>query len=46
VRGIVHFEQAPGGREYITELILNPTPDEPLDQLVKIIPPPSNPFLN
>jgi hypothetical protein len=46
VRGRVHFLQAPGGREYITALMLYPTADEPLDKFIQEIPPPSNPFLN
>ena len=46
VKGRIHFFQKPGGNEYITALILYPTKEEPLDQIVKIIPPPPSPYLN
>jgi hypothetical protein len=46
VRGRVHFFQKPGSNEYITALILYPTKDEPLRQLVKPIPPPATPWVN
>ncbi len=46
VTGRIHFIQKPGSNEFVTALILYPTNDEPLRQLVKIIPPPPSPWLN
>jgi hypothetical protein len=46
VRGRVHFFQKPGGNEYVTALILYPSKDDPLAEQVKIIPPPSTPWVN
>ena len=46
VKGRVHFFQKPGGNEYVTALILYPTKDDPLREQVKIIPPPSTPWVN
>jgi uncharacterized repeat protein (TIGR03943 family) len=46
VTGRIHFFPKPGSNEFITALILYPTKDEPISQLVKIIPPPATPWLN
>ncbi len=47
VRGRVHFEQNPSREEFITELVLYPTKDQPLGKLIPILErPPANPFLN
>ncbi len=46
VTGRIHFFQKPGGNEFVTALILYPTEDEPITKLVKIIPPPSTPWVN
>jgi hypothetical protein len=46
VTGRVHFFERPGTSEYITGLVLYPTKEEPLSKLMRIIPPPANPFLN
>jgi hypothetical protein len=44
VTGRIHFEDR-GGR-YLTEIILYPSKDEPLQELVKVVPPDPNPFVN
>jgi uncharacterized repeat protein (TIGR03943 family) len=46
VTGRIRFFQKPGGDEFITGLILYPTEDEPIGKVVKIIPPPSTPWVN
>lgn len=46
VTGRIHFFQKPGGNEFITALILYPTEDEKIDKVVKLIPPPSTPWVN
>jgi hypothetical protein len=46
VTGRIHFLQKPGSNEYITALVLYPTKEEPLSNLVKITPPPSTPWVN
>jgi hypothetical protein len=46
VKGRVHFFQKPGGSEYVTALILYPSKDDPFNDQVKIIPPPSTPWVN
>ena len=46
VRGRIHFFPKPGSNEFITALILYPTTDEPMRQLVKIIPNPASPWVN
>jgi hypothetical protein len=46
VTGRVHFFNRSGTNEYIPALILYPSEQEPLSELVKVIPPPANPFLN
>jgi uncharacterized repeat protein (TIGR03943 family) len=46
VTGRIHFFQKPGTNEFVTGLILYPTKDEPISQLVKIIPRPASPWLN
>jgi hypothetical protein len=45
VTGRVHFFKRPDTGGYVTALILYPTSDQPLDQLIKVIAPPDNPFL-
>jgi uncharacterized membrane protein YcgQ (UPF0703/DUF1980 family) len=45
VTGRVHFFNRPGTGEYKTAVILYPTADEPLDDLIKVVPPVSDPFL-
>jgi hypothetical protein len=45
VNGRVHFFQKPGTNEFITALILYPTKEEPINRLVKIIPPPPTPWV-
>jgi len=46
VTGRIHFFQKPGSNEYVTALMLYPSKEEPLSQLVKSIPPPASPYLN
>jgi hypothetical protein len=46
VTGRVHFFQVPNTREYKTAVILYPTAEQPTDDLMKVIPPPADPFLN
>lgn len=46
VTGRIHFFQKPGTKEFITGLILYPTKDEPISQVVKIISRPSTPWVN
>jgi uncharacterized repeat protein (TIGR03943 family) len=46
VTGRIRFFQKPGSDEFITGLILYPTEDEPISKVVKIIPPPSTPWVN
>ncbi len=46
VTGRIHFFQKPGSEEYITGLILDPKKDESITNFVKIIPPPSSPWVN
>jgi uncharacterized repeat protein (TIGR03943 family) len=46
VTGRIHFFPKPGSNEFITALILYPTKDEPINKLVKIIPPPATPWVN
>jgi hypothetical protein len=46
VTGRIHFIEKPGGKEIKTALVLYPTKDEPISQLVKIIPPPSTYWVN
>jgi hypothetical protein len=45
VHGRIQFFQKPGTNEYITGLILYPTTEEPIAQIVKIIPPPPTPWV-
>jgi hypothetical protein len=45
VTGRVHFFNRPGTNEYFTALVLYPTEAQPLDELIKVIPPDPNPFL-
>jgi hypothetical protein len=45
VTGRVHFFHRPDTGGYVTALILYPTSDQPLDQLIQVINPPDNPFL-
>lgn len=45
VHGRIHFFQKPGTNEYITALILYPTPQKPIRDLVIKIPPPATPWL-
>jgi hypothetical protein len=46
VTGRVHFFNRPGTNEYKTAVILYPTPEQPMDDLIKIVPPDPNPFLS
>ncbi|MHB1422861.1 MAG: TIGR03943 family putative permease subunit [Gemmataceae bacterium] len=46
VTGRILFFQKPGTNEHFTGLILYPTKNEPISQLVKIIPQPATPWLN
>jgi uncharacterized membrane protein YcgQ (UPF0703/DUF1980 family) len=46
VSGRIHFFPKPGSNEFITALILYPTADESLRQLVRTIPPPASPWVN
>jgi uncharacterized membrane protein YcgQ (UPF0703/DUF1980 family) len=45
VKGRIQFVQKSGSNEFITRLILYPTKEEPIDRLVKIIPPPPTPYV-
>ncbi len=46
VTGRVHFFQVPSTREYKTAVILYPTAEQPMDELMKVVPPDPNPFLS
>jgi hypothetical protein len=46
VTGRVHFFPRHGTNEYKTAVILYPTSDKPMDELVKILPVPKDPFLS
>jgi hypothetical protein len=46
VTGRVHFFPRAGTSEYKTAVILYPTSEKPLDELVKILPVPKDPFLS
>jgi uncharacterized membrane protein YcgQ (UPF0703/DUF1980 family) len=45
VTGRIRFFQKPGSDEFITGLILYPTEEEPINKVVKIIAPPSSPWV-
>jgi hypothetical protein len=46
VTGRIRFFQKPGTNEFLTGLILYPSNEEPIAQLVKIIPQPATPWVN
>jgi hypothetical protein len=45
VTGRVHFFNRPGTNEYFTALVLYPTEEQPLDELMKVVPPPPDHYL-
>ena len=46
VTGQIAFLNRPGTNEFMTAVLVTPTEHEPVDQLVKVVPPDPNPYAN
>jgi hypothetical protein len=45
VTGLIQFVQRPDNNEYVTALILRPTPEKPLSELIQEVPQDNNPYV-